>query len=139
MRMVCVARHQFLSEHLCRMFGELGVQCEPVVGIAAAGAAAANFEPHLVVAEDSLLSPSVLHDWEILDAMRDVPVLAVSFTRRPEEGMSVSPSGIAGVIYLPSLDRAAALALMESVRRPMGVAAPVEGDVSPLRSPSMLH
>jgi hypothetical protein len=139
MRLVCVARHQFLSEHLCRIFGEMGVQCEPVVGIAAAGAAAASFEPHLLVAEDTLLSPSVLHDWESLDAMRDVPVLAVSFTHSPEDGISVSPSGIAGVIYLPSLDSEAALALMESARRPLGVEAPVDGDASLFRAPSLLH
>lgn len=139
MRLVCVARHQYLSEHLCRIFGELGVQCEPVVGVAAAGATAERFEPHLVVVEDALLSPSVLDEWAILAAMRDVPVLAVSLTRRPEEGMSVSPSGVAGVIYLPALDRGAALALMERARRPMGVAAPMEGDAPLFRSPSLLH
>lgn len=137
--MVCVARHQFLSEHLCRIFGELGVQCEPVVGVAAAGAAAERFEPHLLVVEDSLLIPSVLDDWETLSVMRDVPVLAVSFTRRPEESMAVSPSGISGVIYLPSLERDAAIALMECARRPRGVAAPVEGDASVFRAPSMLR
>ena len=139
MRLVCVSRHQYLSEHLCRIFGELGVQCEPVVGVAAAGVIAEQFEPHLLVVEDSLLSPSILDEWAILNAMRDVPVLAVSLTRRPEEGMAVSPSGIAGVIYLPALDRDAALALMECARRPMGVVAPAEGDVPLFRSPSMLH
>ena len=137
--MVCVARHQYLSEHLCRVFGELGVQCEPVVGVTAAGVIAERFEPHLVVVEDALLSPSVLDEWATMQAMRDVPVLAVSLTRRPEEGASVSPSGIAGVIYLPALDRDAALALMECARRPMGVSAPMESAVPLFRSPSMLR
>ena len=139
MRLVCVSRHQFLSEHLCRIFGELGVQCEAVVGVASTGEIAERFEPHLVVVEDALLSPAILDEWAATFAMRDVPVLAVSLTRRPEEGLSVSPSGIAGVIYLPALDREAALALMECARRPLGVAAPMDSDVSPFRSPSLLH
>ena len=139
MRLVCVSRHQFLSEHLCRIFGELGVQCEPAVGVAAASETAERFEPHLVVVEDALLSPAVLDEWAAMFAMRDVPVLAVSLTRRPEEGSAVSPSGIAGVIYLPALDRDGALALMECARRPLGVSAPMDSDVSVFRSPSVLH
>lgn len=137
MRLVCVSRHQFLSEHLCRIFGDLGVQCEPIVGVADACATAERFEPHLVVVEDSLLSPAVLDGWAASAAMRDVPVLAVSLTRRPEEGLAVSPNGVAGVIYLPALDRDAVLALMECARRPMGVSAPAGADVSMLRTPSM--
>ena len=139
MRLVCVSRHHFLSEHLCRVFGELGVQCEAVVGIAAAGEIALRFEPHLLVVEDALLSPSVLDEWAGSHAMRDVPVMAVSLTRRPGEAMAVSPNGVAGVIYLPSLDRAAALALMECARGPRGVVAPVDVDAPLFRSPSMLH
>src|SRR3954454_24000444 len=111
MRLVCVSRHQFLSEHLCRIFGDLGVECEPVVGVVAASVAAGNFEPHLLVVEDSLLSTSVLDEWATMSSMRDVPVMAVSLTRRPDEGVSVSPNGVAGVIYLPALDRDAVLAL----------------------------
>ena len=139
MRLVCVARHQYLSEHLCRIFGELGVQCEPVVGVMAAGECAERFEPHLLVVEDALLSPSVLDDWAGMNAMRDVPVLAVSLTRRPEDGVSIVMNGIAGVIYLPALDRTAVLALMECARRPIGVVPPSERDGSVFRSPSMLH
>ena len=139
MRLVCVSRHQYLSEHFCRIFGELGVQCEPVVGVAAAGVIAERFEPHLVVVEDSLLSPAVLDEWAALSAMRDVPVLAVSLTRRPEEGLPVSPGDIAGVIYLPMLDRDAALALMEGACRPLGVVAPTERDAPRFRSPSLQH
>ena len=126
MRLVCVARHQFLSEHLCRIFGDLGVQCEPVVGVAAVGVIAERFEPHLVVVEDGLLTPSVLDEWATSSTTRDVPVLAVSLTRRPEEGASVSPGGVAGVVYLPALDRDAVVALMECARRPTGVGAPAQ-------------
>ena len=139
MRLVCVARHAFLSDHLCRVFGKLGVQCEAVVGIASAGELARKFEPHLVVVEDALLSPTVLDDWAAVPSLRDVPVLAVSLTHRPEESVSVEMSGLAGVIYLPALDREDALALLECARRPLGVVAPVESEVSAFRSPSVLR
>lgn len=137
--MVCISRHQYLSEHLCRVFGELGVQCEPVVGVAAAGDLAERFEPHLMVVEDALLSPAVLDDWAAMHVMRDVPVLAVSLTRRPEDGVSVAMHGIAGVIYLPALDRDAALALIECARRPTGVVPPSDREVPVFRSASVLH
>ena len=139
MRLVCVARHVFLAEHLCRIFGELGVHCEHAVGIAAASELAETFEPHLVVVEDALLSPTVLDDWARAQALRDVPVLAVSLTHRPEECVSVDMSGLAGVIFLPALNRDEVLALMEGARRPRGVAAPVEREVSAFRSPSVLR
>ena len=136
---MCVARHAILAEHLCRVFAELGAQCEHVVGIAAAGELACGFEPHLVVVEDALLSPSVLDGWAAVDALRDVPVLAVSLTHRPEECMSVEMSGLAGVIFLPALNREDVLALIEGARRPRGVMAPVEREVSAFRSPSVLR
>lgn len=137
--MVCVSRHQYLSEHLCRVFGALGVQCEPVVGVAAARELAERFEPHLIVVEDALLNPFVLDGWAAVNALCDVPVLAVSLTRRPEDGISVAMSGIAGVIYLPALDRNDALALMECAGRPIGVVPPSDVDAPVFRSPSMLH
>ena len=34
MRMLCVARHRFLSEHLCRYFEALGMDAVPCVGLA---------------------------------------------------------------------------------------------------------
>ena len=139
MRLVCVARHAILAEHLCRVFGELGAQCEHVVGIAAAGELASGFEPHLVVVEDALLSPTVLDGWAAVDSLRDVPVLAVSLTHRPEECVSVEMSGLAGVIFLPALNREDVIALMEGARRPRGVVAPVEREVSAFRSPSVLR
>ncbi|MDQ2665764.1 MAG: hypothetical protein M3Z05_07110 [Gemmatimonadota bacterium] len=139
MRLVCVARHVFLAEHLCRIFGELGVQCEHAVGIVAAGELAGSFEPHLVVVEDALLSPTVLDGWGAIRALREVPVLAVSLTHRPEECVSVEMSGLAGVIFLPALNREEVLALMEGAQRPRGVMAPVDRETSVFRSPSLLH
>ena len=139
MRLLCVGRHAYLSEHLCRLFGELGVECEPVVGVSAASALAASFEPHLVVAESDLLSPAVLDAWSGDRALHDVPVLAVSLRHRPDECVSAELSGLAGVIYLPSLSRADALALLEGARRPRGVNAPFGAVVSAPGTAAVSH
>ena len=124
MRLLCVGRHQYLSEHLCRLFGTLDVQCESATGVSAAPLAAAHFEPHMVVADADLLNPSVLEEWSRDDALQEVPVLAVSLTRRPEEYTSAELSGIAGVIYLPNLKAGEALARLQGAVRPRGVDAP---------------
>jgi DNA-binding response OmpR family regulator len=124
MRLLCVGRHEYLSDHLCRYFGALGVQCEAAVGIAGAHTVARDFEPHLVIADCDLLNPAVLEAWSREPALHDVPVLAVSLTRRPEESMPAELCGLAGVIYLPTLDRAGALALLHGARRPLGVDMP---------------
>src|SRR5437764_5668902 len=51
MRVLCVGRHAFLSEHLCRYFQDVGAECEPAVGEAEALRTAALFEPHVVVSD----------------------------------------------------------------------------------------
>jgi len=136
MRLLCVGRHQYLSEHLCRLFGTLDVQCESATGVSAAPLAAAHFEPHLVVADADLLNPSVLEEWSRDDALQEVPVLAVSLTRRPEEYTSAELSGIAGVIYLPNLKAGEAVALLQGACRPRGVDAPTGAHTTaPLRVP----
>lgn len=124
MRLLCVARHAFLSDHLCRYFGAMDVQCETAVGVEGARFAARAFEPHLIVAESELLNPVVLETWSAEVALQDVPVLAVSLTRRPEECLPADLCGLAGVIYLPTLDRHAALALLDGARKPLGVGLP---------------
>jgi hypothetical protein len=139
MRLLCVGRHEYLSEHLCRLFREMGAQCEPAVGVNAAPVLAASFEPHLVVAESDLLSPVVLDAWSRDDALHEVPVLAVSLTRRPEECVSAELSGLAGVIYLPCLERADALALLKGAWRPRGVGVPLGTNVSAPRPAAVLQ
>jgi hypothetical protein len=139
MRLLCIGRHEYLSEHLCRFFRDLGTQCEPAVGIGDAVTVASAFEPHLIVAECDLLSPVVLDRWSREPVLSDVPVLAVSFTRRTEENISADLCGLAGVIYLPALDRASALSLLEGVRRPRGVDVPQDAFISLSRQPAATH
>ena len=139
MRLLCVGRHQYLSEHLCRLFGTLDVQCESATGVSAAPLAAAHFEPHLVVADGDLLNPSVLEAWSRDDALQEVPVLAVSLTRRPEEYTPAELSGIAGVIYLPKLKAGEALALLQGACRPRGVNAPQSAHATASQQAPVIH
>jgi hypothetical protein len=124
MRVLCVGRHQFLSEHLGRYFAALGAECESVVGSQAVPPAAARFEPHIVVSESDLLTPAQMDLWSREPALADVPVIAVSLTRRPVEAPAISVAGVAGVIYLPALDMAQARSLLAAAYQPRGVASP---------------
>ena len=131
MRVLCVGRHQFLSEHLCRFFRDLGAECEGVVGTTDVASAAVRFEPHLVVSDCDLLTSALLDAWMSESSLAGVPVLAVSLTRRPQESLPEGVNGVMAVVYLPALDREQAMALLEGVRRPRGVMAPVDYRVAP--------
>jgi hypothetical protein len=128
MRVLCVGRHAFLSEHLCRVFGAVGALCEPAVGPADVPAAAVRFEPAIVVCEGDLLTPQVLESWAHEPALSGVPVLAVSMTPRPDDLLpaELAAADPAAVIYLPSLERAQLAGLLASVCKPRGVSAPRE-------------
>jgi hypothetical protein len=66
-------------------------------------------------------------------------VLAVSLTRRPEESLPADLCGLAGVIYLPTLDRSSVLALLEGARRPRGVDVPRDALPAASRQPVTQH
>jgi CheY-like chemotaxis protein len=134
MRVLCVGRHAFLSEHLCRYFGALGAECESVIGVAAVPAAAARFEPHLVLCDNDLLTPAQIDAWSRDAALEGIPVLAVSLTTRPEDAPPATQTGVAGVIYLPTLDREQGLALLAGADRPRGVQSPLDWSASPAPS-----
>lgn len=123
MRVLCVGRHVYLSEHMCRFFRGLGAECESVVGVAPVIPAAARFEPHIVIGDSELLTAPLLDAWSGEPVLSGTPVLAVSLTRRPDEAGPALP-GLAGVIYLPALDREQATAILAGAYRPRGVDAP---------------
>jgi CheY-like chemotaxis protein len=124
MRVLCVGRHAFLSEHLCRVFRDAGADCEPAVGAPEALRRASELEPHAVVCDCDLITPALLDSWAADPALGQVPVLAVSLTRRPEESTPAELSGLAAVIYLPSIEREQVVALLAGLHRPRGVTAP---------------
>ncbi|MDB4900367.1 MAG: hypothetical protein JWN53_2175 [Gemmatimonadetes bacterium] len=139
MRVLCVGRHAFLSEHFCRFFRELGAECEGVVGTAEVARVAAGFEPHLVVGDCDLLSTSLLDAWSRERTLANVPVLAVSMTRRPEEAFPDIVCGVVGVVYLPTLDRIQALALLDGAYRPRGVSMPDHCSLVASPRPAVAH
>lgn len=135
MRVLCVGRHAFLSEHFCRVFRGDDVECETAVGATEALRKAAAFEPHVVVSDVDLITPALLECWTSEPVLADVPILAVSLTRRPEETASADVGGLAALIYLPSLDGRQAAALLAKLHRPRGVSAPPSWRVNAPASP----
>ncbi len=124
MRVLCVGRHAFLSEHLCRVFGDAGAECEPVVGAVDALSNAAALEPHVAVVDCDLITPAFLDAWSVDMNLAGVPLLAVSLTRRPAEFSPDDLCGLAAVVYLPSLETGQAAALLAALYQPRGVEAP---------------
>ena len=126
MRVLCVGRHPFLSAHLCRFFDALNVETRPVVGLDDAIEAAAACEPDAVVCDYDLLATISLEIWERDPLLSRLPVIAVSLTRRPEEVHLMDVNGIAGFLYLPTLEREQALQMLSAAAswRRSGVAAP---------------
>jgi hypothetical protein len=125
MRLLCVGRHAYLSEHLCRYFRGLGADCAAAVGASDALKVAAHYEPHVIVCDCDLISPAMLDDWATQPSIEDVPLLAVSLTRRPEELPPLELLGVAGVLYLPALERSQVLALLAGAHRHRGVTLPI--------------
>lgn len=60
--------------------------------------------PDVVICDYDLLVAAPLADWERDPILSEVPIIAVSLTRRPEEAHLVDTNGIAGFLYLPLLD-----------------------------------
>jgi|SRR5438105_11196867 len=112
MRVLCVGRHPYLSDHLSRFFDALGVNAQPVVGLDEAIEAAAAYQPDAVVCDYDLLATIPLDGWERDPLLSRLPVIAVSLTRRPEEVHLLDVNGIAGFLYLPTLERERALQML---------------------------
>ena len=112
MRVLCVGRHPYLSDHLCRFFAGLGLSSRPVVGLEEAIEAAAEYQPDAVVCEYDLLATIPLDGWERDPLLSRLPVIAVSLTRRPDEVHLLDVNGIAGFLYLPTLDREQVLQML---------------------------
>lgn len=111
---LCVGRHRYLSQHLGTYFRELGLSTTSVVGLDEATRAAQREVPDLVLCDYDLLATARLDAWERDERLSKVPLIAVSLTRRPDEVHLLDINGIAGFLYLPTLDAATA-------RRALGI------------------
>jgi CheY-like chemotaxis protein len=117
MRILCVARHQMLSEHLCRFFERFDVAAAPAVGMRQARSSLAAHDPDLVFCDYDLLTPTQLELWRADPATRGVPIIAVSMTKRAHEVGAITERGVVGFLYLPTVQPETARALFASLRR----------------------
>ena len=122
---MCIGRHPFLSEHLARFFGNLGVDVIPCVGFGEAARRAAQDRPDAVACDYDLLasvSPSSLTENPVFS---QVPIIAVSLTRHRSEAHLAATGGIAGFMYLPTIDAEGAQRVLAAVRqRTVGINPP---------------
>ncbi|MFN2565173.1 MAG: hypothetical protein ABR499_09225 [Gemmatimonadaceae bacterium] len=117
MRLLCIGRHDVLSDHLASLFREFGAETRAAVGLAAAADLARSFAPQAVVCDYDLLATVSMTAWESDPLLSRVPIVAVSLTRRPEEVHVLDVNNVAGFIYLPSLEREDGARLLAALGR----------------------
>lgn len=116
MRVMCVGRHPYLTEHFCRFFEQLGLETIPSVGLAEATDRVRAEALDAVICDYDLLATMPLERWERDPALAELPVIAVSLTRHPGEAHLLDVNGIAGFLYLPTLEPEHAMRLLAAVR-----------------------
>ena len=114
LRALCIARHSFLSAHLARYFAEMGVATTDAVGLDSARKAAAENSPDVVICDYDVLASIPLRQWEHDVLLSTTPVVAVSLTRHAEELQLLEVNGIAGFLYLPTLEPVPALRILRA-------------------------
>jgi len=114
LRALCIARHSYLSEHLARYFAEMGIATTNAVGLDSAVRIAGEISPDVVICDYDVLATVSLEMWEHDLLLSNTPVIAVSLTRHAEELHLLDVNGIAGFLYLPTLEQAPALRILHA-------------------------
>ena len=114
LRALCIARHCFLSEHIARYFSGMGIDTTEAVGLESALDMAGKAPPDVVICDYDLLATISLEKWEHDAMLSSIPVIAVSLTRRAQERQLLDINGIAGFLYLPTLETASALRILRA-------------------------
>lgn len=114
LRALCVARHSFLSEHIARYFAQMGVATTNAVGLDSAVKIAAAAWPDVVICDYDVLASVPRHEWDDDVLLSSTPIIAVSLTRHAEELQLLAVDGIAGFLYLPTLDQVPALRILHA-------------------------
>ena len=114
LRALCIARHSFLSGHLARYFAAMGVVTTDAVGLDGALDRAGETPPDVVICDYDLLATIPLESWEASDLLSQTPVIAVSLTRQAQELHLLDVNGIAGFLYLPTLEEAPAMKILRA-------------------------
>ena len=113
-RALCIARHCFLSEHIARYFAQMGVATTNAVGLDSAAESVGDSSPDVVICDYDVLADIPLERWEQNSLLSRIPVIAVSLTRHAEELHLLDVDGIAGFLYLPTLEQAPALKVLNA-------------------------
>ena len=114
LRALCIARHCFLSEHIARYFARMGVITSEAVGLDSAVEAARGASPDVIICDYDLLATIPLERWERDELLSNTPVIAVSLTRHSQELHLLDVNGIAGFLYLPTLETGPALKILNA-------------------------
>ncbi|HEU4748318.1 MAG TPA: hypothetical protein VFS56_07430 [Gemmatimonadaceae bacterium] len=114
LRALCIARHSYLSAHLARYFGAMGIVTAEAVGLDAALEKAAAASADVVICDYDLLATIPLESWEGNELLSRTPVIAVSLTRHAQELHLLDVNGIAGFLYLPTLEQAPAMKILQA-------------------------
>jgi hypothetical protein len=113
LRAVCIARHPFLTAHLARYFSALGVTTHELVGLGEPAEVAVALAD-VIICDYDLLVTLPLRKWEQHPLLSKVPVVAVSLTRKSQELHLLDFDGIAGFLYLPTLETPRALQILRA-------------------------
>ena len=84
------------------------------VGLDSARKAAAENSPDVVICDYDVLASIPLRQWEHDVLLSTTPVIAVSLTRHAEELQLFEGNGIAGFLYLPTLEPVPALRILRA-------------------------
>jgi hypothetical protein len=114
LRAVCIARHSYLSEHIARYFAAMGVVTAQAVGFGSTEEMSLDACPDIVICDYDLLAGIPLEVWERDALLANTPVVAVSLTRRCQDMNLLEVNGIAGFLYLPTLETASALRILRA-------------------------
>ena len=131
MRLLCIGRHPYLSGHFSRFFERLGLSVVATEGLEEAVRLVPSVAPDVALVDYDLLASRPLGAWMADAAAREVPIVAVSLTRRPEE-MLLDRSTVVGSLYLPVLEPDTALSVLRHAASRGGVSVP-EGALHPGR------
>jgi len=85
-----------------------------VVGLGPIADAANVASPDVVICDYDLLAGLSLDAWEHDALLSSTPVVAVSLTRRCQDLDLLEVNGIAGFLYLPTLEAASALKILRA-------------------------
>jgi hypothetical protein len=109
-----VGRHQFLRDHVVRMWTDFGVETDGLVGLDGRPPTASKYDA--VLCDYDLLAAITPEQCADLPTLRDTPIIATSLNHRADEVPVLGLPGVVGFLYLPELTRETALAALEEGR-----------------------